>query len=155
MYSDLYSLPTKNVMILHLSASAHGRTQRTTRVGYMMLDVAPRQSSAFMSKDHKAEAATTFRTVGLCSLLATVPFLRREPWTGEWVDQALTGILPKRVMGRWAHHGLPPPFLVRSWMDGQSGQTWMESVTARKGTSMRGPRCLLTVTERLCMVDQR
>ena len=71
------------------------------------------------------------------------------------MSESGTGILPQAShhgsMG--AHHGLPPPFLVSGWRVGHPGQTWMESVTARKGTDMRVPRCLLT--ERLCMVDQR
>ena len=77
MYStSLYSLPTKNVMILHLSASAHGKTQRTTRVSYVTLDVAPRQSSAFMSEDHhKTESSNhvLYCSVVLSAGIGNVP----------------------------------------------------------------------------------
>ena len=138
-------------MILHLSASAHGKTQQTTRVGYMMHNIAPRQSSAFMGEDHTPQDRST-NHVSYCGVLLSLlalatsrPVSNKE--TLEWrMSESGTGILPQAShhgsMG--AHHGLPPPFLVSGWRNGQPGQTWMESVTARKGTSMRGPRCLLT-----------
>jgi len=145
-------------MILHLLASAHGKTQQTTRVGYMMHNIAPRQSSAFMGEDHTPQDRSS-NHVSYCGVLlsllalATSRFEEGNPGLESgWIRHRDLAPSESWVMGS-SHHGLPPPILVSGWRVGHPGQTWMESVTARKGTGMRGPRCLLT--ERLCMVDQR